>query len=41
VLALPLLGRVVAVGVVKDDVVEGLDADREVVFVVHALERSE
>ena len=41
VLALPLLGRVVTPGVVEDDVVERLDADREVVLIVHALERGQ
>jgi len=41
VLGLPLVGGVIAAGVVKDGVVERLDADGEVVFVVHPLERSQ
>lgn len=40
VLRLPLLGGVTG-GVVEDDVIEGLDADGEVVFVVQSLERGE
>ena len=38
VLALPLRGRVVAFGVVEDDVVERIDADGEIILVVHPLQ---
>jgi len=39
VFPLPLLGRVVGLGMMKNDVVERLEAQREVIFIVHPLQR--